>query len=113
MAAPRQGLPVRLDLNLNGARDARAQPPQASAYDPGGRPRRLGAATTCNAAACGVQGNASASNWQVGRFLALENSPDIIACLMKGISQAGPIADKPAIFCCLPCCVTRGQSKAR
>jgi hypothetical protein len=52
-------------------------------------------------------------NWQVGRFLALENSPDIIACLMKGISQAGPIADKPPIFCCLPCCVTRGQSKAR
>jgi hypothetical protein len=52
-------------------------------------------------------------NWQVGRFFALENSPDIIACLMKGISQAGPIADKPPIFCCLPCCVTRGQSKAR
>jgi hypothetical protein len=52
-------------------------------------------------------------NWQVGPFLAPANSPDIIACLTKGISQAGPIAYKPTIFCCLPCCITRGKSKAR
>src|SRR5215471_15487004 len=41
---------------------------------------------------------------QVARFLALQNSAHIIPSLTQSINQVGPIADKPAVFSCLPCC---------
>src|SRR5262245_32918161 len=43
---------------------------------------------------------------QVARFVALQNSAHIIPSLTQSINQVGPIADKPAVFSCLPCCIT-------